>query len=257
MRNGRKKLYIAYNKRSCVTGRALFEKLKEIGIEGYAIRRSFGGRMRQQPDKIIIWGQSDLGREVTDANYVNTPATVNNAADKMIMAEKLIDAPDVTFPPCSRSTPVDELRDDQGKFFVRNQYDHIRYTANVSATDRYVVKNIDKAREFRVHVFEEKVIGVYEKVPHADSDGMIRKDDNSDFKRLDMADRDVRHAIPGVRPQAKAAVKALGLVYGGVDVAIGRDGTVYVLEVNSAPALNEPNMDRWAILFKNYIERGV
>jgi len=63
---------------------------------------------------------------------------------------------------------------------------------------------------------------------------------------------------PNFMPVAtKAAVKALGLVYGGVDVAIGRDGTAYVLEVNSAPALNEPNMDRWAILFKNYIERGV
>ena len=252
----RKYLYIVYNKRSCVTGRALFEKLKEIGIDGYRIRRSINNNPRRPASAIIRWGESQVDRINTDID-INTSEAVNNAADKMIMAEKLIDAPDVTFPPCSRSTPVDELRDDQGKFFVRNQYDHIRYTANVSATDRYVVKNIDKAREFRVHVFEEKVIGVYEKVPHADSDGMIRKDDNSDFKRLDMADRDVRHAIPGVRPQAKAAVKALGLVYGGVDVAIGRDGTVYVLEVNSAPALNEPNIDRWAILFKNYIERGV
>ncbi len=41
----------------------------------------------------------------------------------------------------------------------------------------------------------------------------------------------------GVIPQAKAAVKALGLHFGAVDVITDIDDTAYVLEVNTAPGL--------------------
>lgn len=52
-----------------------------------------------------------------------------------------------------------------------------------------------------------------------------------------------------VRGVAKAAVEALGLDFGAVDVAIGTDGRTFVLEVNRAPGLEGQTLERYAQLF--------
>lgn len=105
---------------------------------------------------------------------------------------------------------------------------------------------IPTAREFRVHVFGREVIKISEKlltdpttrVPH------IRNVDHGyTFRRL-------RPIMPTVRQQidfvAIAAVEALGLDFGAVDVVLGDDGFSRVLEVNTGPSLAENSLGVYA-----------
>lgn len=48
------------------------------------------------------------------------------------------------------------------------------------------------------------------------------------------------------RPLAVAAVKALGLDFGAVDVLLDTEGRVFVLEVNTAPELTKPTLEWYA-----------
>jgi hypothetical protein len=101
-------------------------------------------------------------------------------------------------------------------------------------------------------VFNDQILGVYEKVPNNPGDKIL-KAENSAFKRLDTSDKEQVTTIKGVRPMAKAAVKALGLLYGGVDVIQDANNNVYVLEVNSSPSLNTLNLDRWVEAVAEYL----
>mgnify|MGYP006174668855 FL=1 len=70
-----------------------------------------------------------------------------------------------------------------------------------------------------------------------------------------MSDRNNLEQLRGVRPQAVAAVNSLGLLFGGVDVIIARDGRIYVNEVNSAPSLNSLNLNRFKEAILNHINK--
>ena len=61
-------------------------------------------------------------------------------------------------------------------------------------------------------------------------------------------------SIPkGVRPEARKAVEALGLDFGGVDVILGKDGKPYILEVNTAPELTDILVKRYAKHLKELV----
>jgi len=49
------------------------------------------------------------------------------------------------------------------------------------------------------------------------------------------------------------AVNSLGLLFGGVDLLRDKDQNVYVSEVNSAPALNSTNINRYVDKITDYI----
>ena len=93
----------------------------------------------------------------------------------------------------------------------------------------YWVKIIPVAREFRQHIFEGLAIRLGEWAPRT----------GTNVQRV-ITYPPERQAPPEVRVLAKAAVKACGYLFGGVDLLQGRDGRVVILEVNSAPA-----MDSW------------
>ena len=59
-----KRLYIAYNKRSCVTGKALFDKMKESMGEDFSIRRTMRGSPKFNPDILLRFGNSSLEFDV-------------------------------------------------------------------------------------------------------------------------------------------------------------------------------------------------
>lgn len=247
-----KRLYVAYNKRSCKTGRALFEKLKALGVRDCRIRRS-SRRPQKKPDIVLRWGSAaDIGWTGTIIDP-NTQEGVRNASNKLAMIRILADTegvsvPEVRYPGQGRLP--------SGDWFVRNFHHQIRDRNNFISGDLYAVKAIDKVMELRVHVFNGRVVGVYEKVPQTEG-VRIYKDDNCTFTRLGVDNSANRQRIIGARPMAKKAVEAMGLLYGGVDVVKDSGGNWYVLEVNSAPGLNEPNLDRWATLLKDYIENEV
>ena len=64
-----------------------------------------------------------------------------------------------------------------------------------------------------------------------------------------------------MRSLAKSAVAALGLDFGAVDLGVTEEGRVVVLEVNTAPSLDNPNTaacyaERLGKLAKVMYERG-
>ena len=261
--------YIAFNKRSSVTARLLCDFLNENGVKCRMINSK---KFKHKPSLLLRWGNSYLSAP-EGCEEINSIEAVKRASSKLLMAHTLINAEGVNFPPAYisplRSIEIANalnLGTDQSslakwgimengmELYYRNSSAIVRRRNNYIEGDLYGTKPIDRAREFRVHVFDGKTIGVYEKVPN-DPDQPYCKNDNCDFKRIDMNLEENRSALKGVRPMARTAVKSLGLVFGGVDVIISKTGEVFVNEVNSAPALNGPNLERYFEAINNYLNK--
>lgn len=111
-----------------------------------------------------------------------------------------------------------------------------------------------KRREFRIHVFKDKVIFEQEKLKKKGlengADKYIRSHDRGwcfAFKHLD-AD-----PVPDVvREKARAAVVALGLDFGAVDIGWNADDGACVFEVNTAPGLEESSLLAYRREFQQY-----
>lgn len=253
-------IYIMYNSRSCVTGRALFQSLKALNLPNVTFRFCNANPPQRTPHAVIRWGNSihDVANSVIE---LNSKEALQNTTDKAKMLRLLQDAdgvriPAVAFGPNLSTTAVGGLTDESGNMYIRNSSDHVRYGSDLRGTDKYALQPISKTNEYRVHIFNGQTIGIYEKIPH-DRSVKIYKDANCDFRRIDMGTETNRTYLRGVRPMAKAAVEALGLLFGGVDVLRGPDGQFYITEVNSAPALNEPNVERWTEAFREYLTGNV
>lgn len=117
------------------------------------------------------------------------------------------------------------------------------------------VKYKKKKKEFRVHVFNGRVIDVAEKRKIAKErrpdqfDGYIRNHSNGwIFARENIVKPDDLDSI------SIAAVGALGLDFGAVDVIWNeRDNACYVLEVNTAPGLEGTTLENYARAITNWI----
>ncbi len=99
---------------------------------------------------------------------------------------------------------------------------------------------IPSRREFRQHIFDGQAIRVGEKQHQGGGqpDGpLVRSRRNGWTIQYPPA------LLPpkGLKKLAKAAVAAVGYLFGAVDILEGMDGKLYVLEVNSAPSLKDPN----------------
>lgn len=119
------------------------------------------------------------------------------------------------------------------------------------------VKYKKKRKEFRVHVFQERVIDVAEKRRRR-----VGQEGRPQF------DGYVRNLVNGwvfcrdniVRPAdldqlAIAACRALGLDFGAVDIIWNeRDNKCYVLEVNTAPGLQGTTLTNYANAIQRWIQ---
>ncbi len=99
----------------------------------------------------------------------------------------------------------------------------------------YASEYVDKAQEFRVFVSQGRAVWVAEKTP-ADPDAVawnVAKGGRFDNVRFDNWPlKVIRYAIE--------AFNHSGLDFGGVDVMVGNNGEVYVIEINSAPSQTSP-----------------
>ena len=114
--------------------------------------------------------------------------------------------------------------------------DLVRWLRRARISDFYV-KKLDLVKEFRVHIFDGKSIRMGLKVPRVNVTPhpwirSFRQGWNIDYGTACQEAR-----IRGLRKAAKRAVKALGYAFGAVDIGITADNKIYVLEVNTAPGL--------------------
>lgn len=111
---------------------------------------------------------------------------------------------------------------------------------------------VKKTHEFRVHVFRGEVIDYVQKKKKAgfeDRNKYVRSVENGwVFCRDDIEVRD------DVKTIAVDAVNVLGLDFGAVDVVLGHDGEVYVLEVNTAIGMEGTTIVKYKQAFDDYLE---
>jgi glutathione synthase/RimK-type ligase-like ATP-grasp enzyme len=104
---------------------------------------------------------------------------------------------------------------------------------------------IKSSKEYRVHVFNGNIIRTTQKVFRGttregkivDKPGIIRND------TYGWGHKNVQYIETAAQQVSINAVKSLGLNFGAVDLIYGTDNRYYVLEVNTAPHLNDVGLD--------------
>lgn len=99
------------------------------------------------------------------------------------------------------------------------------------------VQFVPSTREFRQHIFAGKAIRVGEKIeagPHPRKQ-LVRARKNG----WNIHYPPTTPVPEGLREVAKKAVESVGYLFGAVDILLGKDGKLYVLEVNSAPSMRD------------------
>ena len=106
----------------------------------------------------------------------------------------------------------------------------------------FYVQHVDTVREFRVHVFKGEIIRASLKVPLEDgADPIFKTGDKWGFST-----RNWKADLGVCKKVAIDAVAALSYDFGGVDVALLRNGSPLVFEVNAAPWLGGDACRRYA-----------
>ena len=123
---------------------------------------------------------------------------------------------------------------------------------NPPARPDFWVKKENVVREYRVHSFKGRSIRAGMKTPRVGIEHpheWIRSWDGGWRISYDGASIRQRH-----RDIAHAAIEALGLDFGAVDIAERADGSVFVLEVNRAPGLEGGTITVYANAIRAWME---
>lgn len=125
---------------------------------------------------------------------------------------------------------------------------------NPPAVPDFYVQKENIVEEYRVHSFNGRSIRAGMKVPRegvTTPHAWIRSWDGGWKISYDGVSAKQKH-----RDLAHAAVNALGLTFGAVDIGVKADGSLLVLEVNRAPGLEGGTVDRYATAIQQFVAGG-
>lgn len=237
-------LFLAHRK-TRPTGRVIAAGL---GVE-------FGVQIRQSPHTLIRWGNAAQWEYDRNQHVVNKASAISHAGDKLRTLETLRGAGIATPDFC-----VDRPTDD-GTWFGRSLRgfggkDIVIYPPGTEAWEfgqhDFFTRYIPNDREYRLHVVGDNVVRLqrkYPERPELDTQrGQVKNHKNgyvfkAPQKRLNQDRYD----------QAVAAIKALGLDFGAVDTIVDGAGSMYVLEVNTAPGCSPKTAQAYIDALKEYL----
>jgi len=222
--------HVLYAGASHVTGKKLAHYL---GIDSYGKHDP-----DRRVDQLLRWGSRKSITYIPDQQTVNLRRAIQKASDKVTAMEEMeragVPVPNystsyqnLNFPMLARANG-----DMQGRGIVPIMQSQ-DIEANSMNPDFYT-EYVPTKLEYRVHVIDGEIVKVSQKVLEEpeDYDPFVRNYETGyRFKNP-------RTRHPGIN-QAVAAVEALELDIGAVDLVIGEDDRPYVLEVNTAPHLEE------------------
>lgn len=229
----------------------------ERGIRCLRVKED-GGYRPMRRDIIINWGNSEgpswlplVNRNQSNPNFIflNKCQLVRQACNKL-STFIVLRAAGVSTPEFTTEVVVAQRWRDEGSGVVGRRVltghsgEGIETWGLVSEDSpvdapacRLYTKYVKKAAEYRVHVFNGEVIDVQQKRKRSDFEGEINTKIRSHANGWNFCRENVNPA-PAVTEQAIAAVRALGLEFGAVDVIWNNKyQKAYVLEVNTAPGL--------------------
>lgn len=210
--------------------RNLREALQTLGVR---VVRHRANRRRNPPirprDLVVCWGEALREALPTGARVLNNTPGVGKWEELALLREANVPTPEF------RATPP-TVRD--GWLPRRNDHMGGHDLLHPGRADYWVRKVDDIVSEFRVHVISGVSARAGIKTPREgfpNPHPWIRSYDAG--WRLEYGTACQESIRQVVRDAAKAAVTALRLDFGAVDIARRRDGSVVVFEVNRAPGL--------------------
>lgn len=115
----------------------------------------------------------------------------------------------------------------------------------------YFMEYVPNDREYRVHIFKDEVLRISRKVPTGEIESEWIKNKKKGWGFKDgIKKENVLKYDNTMLEECKRAVKSLGLDFGGVDVIYADDKKSYVIEVNTAPSLNEKGQEIYLNKFR-------
>lgn len=216
-------LTIAYSGKSRPTALKLAEAGEDVTLvrgSGQAVDVNWGRNVANSqlnPDISNVTNKRVM-RELFRDHDVPMPTLYNTNVDDLINMEEIV------FPVVGRPDQHSKGRGYWKCTTLGQLLAAMRGTAKKRAATHFM-EFVESDREYRVHVFKGKSIRISEK--DFDNDGKYTTAKPGDIK------------LRRVRDAAKAAVEAVGLDFGAVDIlARGEENEeVFVLEVNAAPGL--------------------
>jgi glutathione synthase/RimK-type ligase-like ATP-grasp enzyme len=194
---------------------------------------------------------------------INTIEAINNARNKF-KSLQMMEEGGCRVPKATEDVPV--IGNGQRTiWFARKKYHHKGLDIVVCKTNReleqaktdgaeYFVQYVPIGKEYRYHVFGDKILQACIKFKEAGNGGVGA--DTDIIRNLDHGWK-----FAEIEPQPKAseyaikACRALGLHFGAVDIIEEQGHTLlYVLEVNTAAGLDNKRLEAYIKAFKNYIE---
>lgn len=224
-------------------------------VNGLRVR--FAGKFRPRWRHMVInWGSSQTPSWWTSG--MNPPAAVARSGNKLsaltAMKAAGVSVPDFTTDAAEAKKWFDADKIVVGRRILNGSQGHgIELFAKDEDFTRpedpngcpLYTQHLRHKREYRVHVFNGRVIDMVEKRRRKGVEGRnpwVRNHDNGYvFCRDGLAVPEV------VRTEAIAAVRALGLDFGAADVAFReKENRAFVFEVNSAPGLEGTTVQSYA-----------
>jgi len=218
--------YVLYSGPSHVTGKKIAHYL---GIDNYG-KNDPGDRV----DQLLRWGSSKRIDYIPNDQTINLRRAISTATDKIQTLEDLERAgnystnyQDLDYPLLARQSSGMQGRDIVP---VVQRQDIEAQDINAEFYTEYVPTKL----EYRVHVVDGEIVKTSQKVlkEEEDYDPFVRNYETG-YRFVNPRERH-----PGIQ-QAVASVNSLDLDFGAVDLIIGEDDRPYVLEVNTAPHLEE------------------
>lgn len=216
-----------------------------------------GSNFRESPNKTVInWGSSSC-----PYSCLNSPSKVKDASNKLIAFMEMDEA-DVSVPDFTNSseTASDWLREGH-TVVVRHSLTGSSGHGIELISDPSVempeaplyTKYVKKTDEYRVHVFDGKVIDVQKKMR---KNGVPAEEVNWQIRNLAggfIFGREGVNPQDSVLEEAVRAVSSLGLAFGAADVGFHNELGTKVYEVNTAPGLEGSTVTSYANAFKEYL----
>ena len=245
-----KTLHVLFTARTAVTGRALTAELQSIAPADVRVTGSTGS---SRPVNFLVrWGNSSSVDYEPEEVFQDRQA-VANTSDKLAMLE-CFKADNVPCPKWYRHDEFSRItrfpivvrkRDHfkgQGFWTVNNRQELQRF----ASSRFYAVEIIDVAHEYRVFVYNGKIMEINKKIQDnrpitAGLNPLIKNHTNGWVCR-----RGGFEVPEGIRHVAKYATEALGLDFSACDVYVDRNGNKGLFEANTAPGLVERKIEKLA-----------
>ncbi len=251
--------FIVRNEGDCPTMHKMAHQSSFYGTEFDFQELKYFVRDEADDDEFVInWGVSKCRRKqfvrlnrslVTNKNRALDILSDNNIKVPLMYAESLSKAEInriCTYPILGRKEQHTQGKD----IVVINNYDELR-----ACNRPYFFVYINKASEWRVHVLGGEVKILSQKRFQGEGDKPIVWSNDNGFRFINRVSHDEADDILfyKLREIAIKSVEALRYDFGAVDMALDEDDNIYVLEVNSSPALNR---NRRRVYIKYFIKEA-